>query len=538
MPTVPLPLVAEQGGRIDTLTKDVQLKNLYIDKTGNKDFWVVKRPGSSQDIQPAAGAGTARGCFNWDGTKYSVIDNTLYKGTTSLSVSETLDNAAAVDAGGGDTTFPITGHSLLAGDRVTITGTTNYDGTYYIKSVATNTITITVTFAAETFAGTETVVSHLTGSSSRVYWALIDTDPRVLCVQCDGDLYTISDADVVTRVTDTDYPSNVIGGIVYMNGYIFVSTTKGQIYNSNAGDETAWTATDFLTAEAQSDDGVSIIRYKDNIVAFGEYSTQFFYDAANASGSPLSKVEGSVTSIGCCSATTVVNVDPTVFWVGQDSGGGRFICSLEGYVVQKVSNPYINRLLNAEGAGITSCNAYAMRVDGHQFYIVNLNSQGISIVYDVDMKLWFKWTLYTGGAETYFKFIDHITDDDEGNFLLHETDGYFYSFDIDTYQDAGQTIYVSGQTALFDGDTQENKFMERLEVVGDHETTAATLTISYSDDNYKNFSTGRAVDLVGRPYLTRLGRFVRRAFKYTFESNDPMRLKSFMVTVNKGFFGQ
>jgi hypothetical protein len=69
----------------------------------------------------------------------------------------TIDNAAAVDKGGGEVGIPITGHSLAAGDHIEINGTTNYDGQYYINSQTANEIVITATYNAETFGGTETV---------------------------------------------------------------------------------------------------------------------------------------------------------------------------------------------------------------------------------------------------------------------------------------------------------------------------------------------------------------------------------------------
>ena len=69
----------------------------------------------------------------------------------------TIDAAAAVDAGGGLVTIPIDDHPFSADETVVIAGTTNYDGSEAIVSaVAGVSITITATYVAETFAGTET----------------------------------------------------------------------------------------------------------------------------------------------------------------------------------------------------------------------------------------------------------------------------------------------------------------------------------------------------------------------------------------------
>jgi len=67
----------------------------------------------------------------------------------------TLDAGAAVDNGGGTVDIPITAHGFFANDYLTLRGTTNYDGTYLIAVPDANTVRITATYTAETFAGTE-----------------------------------------------------------------------------------------------------------------------------------------------------------------------------------------------------------------------------------------------------------------------------------------------------------------------------------------------------------------------------------------------
>lgn len=82
------------------------------------------------------------------------------KGTTGgawvASISNTLDNAAAVDAGNGQVDIPITGHGLAGTERVRFIDTINYDGDYEIVSLPdVNTVRITSRYVAETFTGDE-----------------------------------------------------------------------------------------------------------------------------------------------------------------------------------------------------------------------------------------------------------------------------------------------------------------------------------------------------------------------------------------------
>ena len=67
-------------------------------------------------------------------------------------------NAAAVNAGSGKVKLPLaSGHGFVAGERVCIDGTTNYDGVYIIDSVEDGYIVIPATYVAETILNTAIV---------------------------------------------------------------------------------------------------------------------------------------------------------------------------------------------------------------------------------------------------------------------------------------------------------------------------------------------------------------------------------------------
>jgi hypothetical protein len=78
----------------------------------------------------------------------------------TLDASEqNLNNAAAVDEGGGLVGIPLIGHGYSEDDVDLINGSTNYDGVHILPSQAAgdaNKFIITATYTAETFAGTET----------------------------------------------------------------------------------------------------------------------------------------------------------------------------------------------------------------------------------------------------------------------------------------------------------------------------------------------------------------------------------------------
>jgi len=70
-----------------------------------------------------------------------------------------IDNAAAVDKGGGLVGIPVTGHQFADGESVTITGTTNYNGAHVIVSHTADELVITATYNAETFDGVDDTIA-------------------------------------------------------------------------------------------------------------------------------------------------------------------------------------------------------------------------------------------------------------------------------------------------------------------------------------------------------------------------------------------
>lgn len=75
------------------------------------------------------------------------------KGWT-FTAGETNSITAFADAGGGEVTVTAAGHSFSAGEYITITGTTNYNGRYEVESVSGNDFNITATWSVDDATGT------------------------------------------------------------------------------------------------------------------------------------------------------------------------------------------------------------------------------------------------------------------------------------------------------------------------------------------------------------------------------------------------
>lgn len=199
----------------------------------------------------------------------------------------------------------------------------------------------------------------------------------------------------LTQVTDVDYPPVTARGLVYLDGYFYVMDTDGNIWNSASEDFTSWSALNYIAAEFEPDGGVALAKYQNYVVAFGNYTTEFFYNAGNPSASPLSPVQNGVMGVGCADGDTVQTIDSEILWVAQTKSGGqspapgKFVAKLAGTGYEKLSTPDIDRILDADDfADVDSC---TFKVGGHSYYHIRLGTSALSLVFDLSQSQWYVW---------------------------------------------------------------------------------------------------------------------------------------------------
>ncbi len=206
----------------------------------------------------------------------------------------------------------------------------------------------------------------------------------------------VYDGTTMTQVTDTDYPASTVPGVVYLDGTIYVMNSQGIIFGSDVADPTSWDALNFISANSEADRAVALARQLNYVVAFKETSTEFFYDAGNATGSPLGPVLNALLEIGCASAGSLAFSDNTIYFMANSRQKGRSIMKMEGYTPKYISNQYIDRILNADD--LDEVYAFVVKSNGHFFYVLTLVTSAITLVYDETTSEWHTWTNLTEGS--------------------------------------------------------------------------------------------------------------------------------------------
>lgn len=160
---------------------------------------------------------------------------------------------------------------------------------------------------------------------------------------------TVVDGTVtwICRGRYNNYPITTSASARILNGYVFVCV-GGDIYNSDLDLPDSWNPSDFISTEIYPDDVVALAKYKNYLVAFGTNTIEFFYDAANTSGTPLARQEGILHNIGCIGQGSVTDSEDVIYWISQTSSGTYSIWTLEKFEAKKVSTPEIDVYLTKQ----------------------------------------------------------------------------------------------------------------------------------------------------------------------------------------------
>jgi hypothetical protein len=463
-------LLAEWESRDATATKDNDALNCFYEviqnkKTGERDYDVIKREGTVAYGWTAPAA--VRGIYYWRDQ---------------------------------DKLFVATGTDIS------------------IVTASTGTLVTTLSTAFSTSSGEVGFCEFLFNTNNT---KIVATDGTTAM--------TIDASNTKVVIVDGDMPTPHLPQPVFLDGYLFlVKSGTADIYNSNLNDPTVWTAGDFITAEMAADKIQRITNMNNYILVLGSGSIEYFFDAANASGSPLQRNDTPFKFTGYISG--FAKWGNKILFIGQTANNAPEVFMAEDFKLEPIGTPPVRRGIE----GYTTANAAVLSYGGHDFYHINTGS--LSYQLDLKEKLWTR-TAFKNTA--YFPITASVNIPISGvgnqNLVVNASTATMYYFRPTVYQDDGTnfTMQVITDNQWFD--SFNNKFCARLSIQGDRTSSSASFAVSWSDDDYQTYSTARDVDMsLEHPKLTALGRFRRRAFKLVWTQNFPMRIKNIELDLNMG----
>ena len=555
MPIARLPLAQPIETRDGTLAKDSKCVNGYFETVGQKREF-IKRPGLKDTGATLANA-QGQGLYNFNGSLFAAVNNVLYTiNPTTYAVTTIGTMTGTVGGVVQQCYFNSTLNNTYLFVQNQVNGYTYNPATGVFAKVVDDGITVVtiitggsgytapaVSFSAPSGGGTTaTGTVQFTGG---VVTGITITNP--------GSGYTSSDTLVVT-ITDggpgvnatasallNGFPAGPYAtGAIYLDTYTVIAGTNGEIYTSDPNNPTVWNALNYITAEAEPDGLVGIVKHLNYILAFGQWSTDFYYDTGSYPGSPLAIATPYHIELGCANGDSICSFEQTTVWIGTAKEQGPSVYSIMGVSPSKISTPFIDRILN--NSTLTDVLAYPLRINGHTFYILTLADLNQTLVYDLNEKQWYQWTMYAIGdsdsgvngiyAEQYFR-PSYFAGVGETYFLLDDDNGKLYTLSDTYYNDDGAPIYYRSITPIMDSGTTKRKFYHSVEIVGDK--IPATMNIRHTSDDYKTWSNYRQVNLNNeRPQVYQAGASRRRAWEFLCTDNQPIRLEAAEIDFDIG----
>lgn len=536
-----VPLTTELKFRTNNTSKDSKMVNCFKESLPSGKTLAIKRPGkASYPITPVLDA-PGQGLWTYNNNLYAVTNGNLYQitGGASSLITSGLDPTNTISwVNTLATTSPrpyMVFHDQVSGWSLDATGTVVKindqvagvtlvsGGTGYTATTGTFTITGTTgSGAGGTYISDGTSVTSVTLTSSGSNYS--------------GTLAVVFDVggDAVATPYLNSFPQNPVPGLIYLDGYVFAMDQQGQIFQSNNENPNIWGPLNYTSAVSEADKGKAIARHLNYIVAFKEWTADFFYDAGNESGSVLAINQSAHMEIGCADGNSIQNPEQTLIWMATVVEGGRAIMLLDGLSPRQISTKAVETFLNA--SNLTGTYSWLYKIAGHTLYGLVLTDQNVTLVYDIQEQEWHTWTTskdFIGGGENYFEcsFVTQFPFNSGNFYVLDAINGLVFTLSPNNYVDPFGPIRMRIVTDRMDFDTYAFKTGYGLTIFGDN--IKDVMQVRHTEDDYENWSQYRNIDLnLQKPCLYQLGRFRRRAYEFLYTGYQPLRLEKVEFNIN------
>lgn len=410
-----------------------------------------------------------------------------------------------------------------------------------------------------------TVTSYATNSTAFIssFTSAIDnSNARRICALGFGGILKTCLEDG-SSVTSTDLSAlSLLGsrGLVFIDGYLFAVNSGGdKIYNSAAGGVlTTWNATDFLNAEQYSDPVWWIDKHKNYLVAFGSQSIEFFYDAGNEVGSPLTRQESYSTRIGITEGAPgkiVANIEDTLYFIGKSRQNNHSLYKIENFQVSEIDSQYMQNVFNFLSAADPT---FSVHIDSVETVIINNNpmircvfydtaAAYYSMVYFPKEDIWWQMLTSADGSGTNFPGTQaqigqcFVADTFEKPLILAkypDKNGTAVRFwEADQAHATSCTAYF--YTGVEDLGTNRWKHIARMDAIGDYGNNVLTLSYNFTPNYDQTYTSAGSVTPSTIGYGSNiswynLGAYRRGSFKLSMTGTDNAIHQAFEMEANVG----
>ena len=375
-------------------------------------------------------------------------------------------------------------------------------------------------------------------SCTSITETLITNVPTLVALVYNSTSYTVQDAFYYqssgswTKITDAQFPGNnslkTVGEPVHKDGYMFIMDEFGRIWNSNLNTVIDWESTSFIDANDAPDKGAGLALSGQYIAALGRRTIQFYQNAGNATGSPLTRVPKTINlgieNIGQVYRAYLTVADVTYFIGFNKEDSARGVYVLQGMEYRKVSNTYLDELLNSTSYSYTHIvGTFTNRGQLHLMLRVR-SSETYYLAYSLSTGVWWNFD----PASAWSVGLDIACDT---SLVVTRSLYSLFSGSPVEGKDGSDLFTMTVQTRANDHGTDNLKECTAFRLIADTQTTAGNVLVSYSDNDGASFSTAKNIDMTQKQKKldAGLGWFRSRIWKFTEAIARPFRASAFEV---------
>jgi len=388
---------------------------------------------------------------------------------------------------------------------------------YFVNGNTLYRLVLSVVGGLDTFTTVDLGTIEGTG---RVSMADNGTQLCILVPGGKGYIFTTG-PDSLVEITDLDFTANgQPQHVVFIDGFFVFTTDSKKFITSALNDGTDYNALDFGTAEADPDDIVAPIVFRNQLFIGGSETLEAFQNIGGADF-PFQRT-GLFIQKGIDAAFSIVEANNTFMFIGSGKNESPAIWSLQGNDVQKVSTVAIESILQRfTQAELQTSFSWSYAQKGA--YFVGFALPTTTLVFDTITGRWHErksQIVNTIGIVSTIRSRVNSLVNAYGRVLVGDSqDGRIGSLDIDLFTEYGRNIIRRIATQPFQNNMQA-VMVPTLELtmeagVGNDDVVNPKIRMDLSDDGGKTFkddrtrSIGKIGEFKRRTIWRRNGRFAR-----------------------------
>lgn len=221
----------------------------------------------------------------------------------------------------------------------------------------------------------------------------------------------------------------------YQDGFFLLNQAGTQNWwQSNLNDVFTWDPLDFSEKDGQPDNIVSIVDNHREVWLLGAQTTEVWINAG-LPGFAFQRLQGVFIQEGCAAPYSAIVVGGSVIWLSKSREGQGVVLQARGYQSVRISTHAIEREIQSY-ARIDDALAYAYQQEGHLFYVLNFPAADATWCFDTVTGYWHQRAGFDNG-----EFVRHRGNCcalfQGRNIVGDFCNGNLYSFNLDTFEDAG-----------------------------------------------------------------------------------------------------